>query len=91
MSETPSNARPMTETERVLAQALAGCSFLPGSWDKRFVHDMAARSTVTEKQAWALLSVAWKYRRQLPPSIRPNHKPAPSGTRRPNELAGMVR
>lgn len=86
--ETPTTgARPMTEKERATAQALAQCRFLPGSWDKRFALDMAAQSTVTEKQAQNIARLAWRYRKQMPPALRPAVEPRPAGTRRPNELA----
>jgi hypothetical protein len=78
---TPDRHRPMTELERSLAQALARCIFLPGSWDKRFAHDMAARSNVTEKQAANITRLAWRYRKQLPPGIRPTVQPRPFGAK----------
>ena len=71
----------MTEKERELSRALANCSFLPASWDKRFVNDMVQQSTVTEKQAHALATVAWKYRKQLDPKIRPSVQPRPFGAK----------
>ena len=80
----------MTEKERGLVQALASCRFLPGSWDKRFVKDMAAQTLVTEKQAQQIARLAWKYRRQIPPAIRPTVEPQPIGSRRPNELARVM-
>jgi hypothetical protein len=55
---------------RQQARRLARCSFLPGSWDKRFARDLAARAedpeaTITEKQAAALARLTQRYRRQL--------------------------
>ena len=56
-----------------IARALAACTFPPGSWDKRFARDMAARSTTdlgfTERQRVHLLRLAHKYRRQMPTEI----------------------
>lgn len=91
----PSRYRPLTEKERAIALALGRCRFLPASTDKRFALDMAERaahatSEITEKQAAFLADMAWRYRRQLPPEIRPTVRPVPSGTRRPNELAGAL-
>lgn len=84
-----SRYRPMTEKECVLVMSLARCRIPVNSADLRFVIDMAGRTSVTEKQAAFLADIAWRYRRQLPPEIRPTAKPMPSGTRRPNELAGV--
>lgn len=56
--------------ERIAIEALARCSFLPGSWDKRFARDMAATAEdyrLTAKQRQCLWKMAWKYRRQMPP------------------------
>jgi len=65
----------MTPAERSIAIALGRCSFLPGSWDKRFARDLAIvaeRSpeiAYTERQSAHLLRLAHKYRRQLPSTI----------------------
>lgn len=65
----------MTEPERRLARALNRCTFLPGSWDKRFVRAMAfleehgPAHDLTEKQAANLARLAHKYRRQMPPAL----------------------
>ncbi|MEW6775370.1 MAG: hypothetical protein AB1405_03710 [Bdellovibrionota bacterium] len=75
----------MTQLEIQTAQALAGCRFCPGSWEKRFARDMVARSTLapekelSDSQREWLFYVAWRYRTQ----IRNNHKrydlPVPEG------------
>lgn len=58
----------MTETDYKIIQALARCSFQPGSWVKRFAHDLSAYSVdavLSEKQQAALNRTAWHYRKQL--------------------------
>lgn len=79
---SPGERRPMSEKERELSHALTRCIFLPGSWDKRFAHDVARQSLITEKQAASIAQLAWKYRRQLDPRIRPSAPPIPYGTGR---------
>lgn len=49
-------------------QALNRCTFLPASYVKRFVRDMAAKGpddTLTEKQEAFLKKVTWNYRKQI--------------------------
>lgn len=71
----------MTDHEIALAKALAACSYLPGSPDKRFAHTMAAAATNTPgialsvKQQAYLQRMAWRYRRQLPAALVPVAKP----------------
>lgn len=58
----------MTDADYRTIQALAHCSFYPGSWVKRFVRDLSTyprEKELTEKQALALAKVAWHYRKQL--------------------------
>lgn len=58
----------MTEVDYKTIQALAKCSFTPGSWNKRFVRDLAQyppEKELSEKQQAALARVAWHYRQQL--------------------------
>jgi hypothetical protein len=58
----------MTETDYTIIQALARCSFQPGSWTKRFVRDLASKPVefvLSEKQQAALHRTAWHYRKQL--------------------------
>lgn len=51
-------------------RALAACSFLPASRDKRFARDMAiivdAGCPLTQKQVEHVNRLARKYRRQMP-------------------------
>ena len=68
MSENPRH--PMTDEQRDMARALGQCSFLPGSWDKRFARDMAAMAedpdaALTRRQAETLMEVCHRYRRQI--------------------------
>jgi hypothetical protein len=59
----------MTPDEIRIAEALAGCSFCPGSSQKRFVRQMACRVSrhpLTDRQRAHLWAVAWSWRRQLP-------------------------
>lgn len=37
----------MTQTEMQIVLALARCTMMPGSWDKRFIRDLAHRSVAT--------------------------------------------
>ena len=49
---------------------LTGCSFLPGSFEKRFVRQLSSLSplaTLTEKQLMLLGQIFYRYRKQLPP------------------------
>lgn len=61
----------MTLAEIKVAKALGGCSFQPGSWDKRFCRDLAHHANhmperpLSERQGAHLLRLAYKYRRQL--------------------------
>jgi hypothetical protein len=58
----------MTPDEIRIAEALAGCSFCPGTSQKRFVRQMAARDRsrpLTERQRAYLWAIAWSWRRQL--------------------------
>jgi hypothetical protein len=61
----------MTDLECKAIDALAGCTFLPGSFDKRIArqwHDMAKRDPLkpmTVKGRACLWRLVWKYRRQI--------------------------
>lgn len=61
----------MTDAEKTIAQALAGCTFPPGSGTKRFAKDMAAGATqeqpytLSSAQRRYLLTAAVRYRRQI--------------------------
>jgi hypothetical protein len=71
----------MTEFEIRLANALASCSFLPGSSHKRFCRNMAetARNKpehdLSLRQRHYMELMAWRYRRQLPADCIPHSKP----------------
>jgi hypothetical protein len=57
----------MTNEQQRWIKQLAKCTFLPGSWVKRFVRDLASLGTydlLTEKQTLALERTAWHYRKQ---------------------------
>jgi hypothetical protein len=62
----------MTPDEIRIAQALARCSFAPGTSAKRFVRQMEARAAnspappLSDRQRAYLWAVAWSWRRQLP-------------------------
>lgn len=79
----------MTDLDYRTIQALARCSFQPGSWPKRFVRDLATyppERELSEKQQAALARIAWLFRKQLarqgivvetrPPDIGPDPKAA---------------
>ena len=58
----------MTETERRAFLALNGCTFLPGSYDKRFARSFSnppADYELSEKQRAFLWKLVWKYHRQI--------------------------
>lgn len=57
----------MTDQQRKWIEELSHCSFYPGSYDKRFVRDLASQprdKELTEKQAAFLERIAWRYRKQ---------------------------
>lgn len=58
----------MTSEQSLKIQALYHCTFLPGSFQKRFVRDMSAKTItdeLTEKQAVYLDKLYWMYREQI--------------------------
>lgn len=59
--------------------ALARCTFVPGSPDKRFAHDMTVSlrfgKELTPRQAEHVVRLAWRYRRQMPGHLVPTRKP----------------
>jgi hypothetical protein len=66
----PKPRRPMSHQEREAAAWLGRCTYLPGSFDKRFGRDMAARAErkdaqITEGQAAQIWRQVWRYRRQI--------------------------
>ena len=61
---------PMTEQEKDAALALSKCTFLPGSFEKRFARDMASivngeMPQITPKQKIYLWRLTYKFRRQI--------------------------
>lgn len=59
----------MTADEIRIVEALYGCSFSPGSTQKRFVRQIFHRDRgkpLTERQQAYLWAIAWSWRRQLP-------------------------
>ncbi len=65
----------MTDAEKIMARALAGCSFVPGTATKRFARDMAFRAEhsadqpLTPKQADYLRTAVIRFRRQICPTV----------------------
>jgi hypothetical protein len=65
----------MTPPETQIALALANCSFLPATWDKRFCRGLGEQARnkpdhpLSEAQRAHLLRLSHKYRRQLPTKI----------------------
>lgn len=57
--------RVIPDAEKALLKALGTCTFLPGSYDKRFVRDMTGGTLISERQLLYLYKVAHKYRRQM--------------------------
>jgi hypothetical protein len=58
----------MSPDEIRIAEALYGCSFCPGSSQKRFVRQIAQRNRgkpLTDRQRAYLWAIAWSWRRQL--------------------------
>ncbi len=59
----------MSPDEIRIVEALYGCSFCPGSSQKRFVRQMFGRDRskpLTDRQRAYLWAIAWSWRRQLP-------------------------
>ena len=71
----------MTEFEIRLAAALANCSFLPGSNQKRFCRNMGDIARLSPDKELSLRQrhymelMAWRYRRQLKAEFVPHSKP----------------
>ena len=55
----------LTTIEVKMLRALAGCTFTPGSFDKRFVRDIQGQTALTEKQRDLLHKTFYRYRRQM--------------------------
>lgn len=68
----PAVWRPMTADEREMALCLGRCRFSPGSFQKRFAHQVSSQAMlgelakITEKQASLLRKQVWHFRRQIP-------------------------
>ena len=58
----------MTVTERHIARALSMVTFIPGSFDKRFVKQLPnwLEKEMTEKGRAKMIELLHKYRRQIP-------------------------
>jgi len=56
----------MTDLQKQVATALKNCSFLPGSFDKRFVRNLDPDKEMTEKGLNMMLRLFDRYRRQIP-------------------------
>lgn len=57
----------MTPKQQAMIKALSGCTFLPGSYTKRFVRDMSSlepETLLTVKQAAYLEKMFYAYRQQ---------------------------
>ena len=66
----------MTDEHYQLLQRLVDCTFLPGSWEKRFVRDLSAETKdyeLTAKQLAQVERLHYRYRRQLgePDMLKP--------------------
>ena len=62
----------MAPDEIRIAEALARCSFVPGSSPKRFARQIAARGhakPLSDRQRAYLWAIAWSWRRQLPADL----------------------
>jgi len=62
----------MTPDEIRIVDALARCSFVPGTTQKRFVRQLAGRECrrpLTHRQRAYLWAIAWSWRRQLPAGL----------------------
>lgn len=66
----------MTDIAHERAAALARCTFLPGSWDKRFVQDVWALEEFSTLQEANINRLALKYRRQMPARLVPASDPS---------------
>lgn len=58
------NKMPLTDLDRRAATALARCTFLPSSTDKRMARFVQAATELTDRQLAYLWRLIWRYRRQ---------------------------
>lgn len=87
----------MTRHEREVARALSECSFLPGTWEKKFASDMGERADkapgkpISGRQALCLERLAWKFRRQMPRHLVPAAEPPelPRNGKQPTKIARL--
>lgn len=60
----------MTPQQATICKALAGLSYTPGSWDKRFANTIAimarANGSLSLKQNESMFRLLYKYRKELP-------------------------
>jgi hypothetical protein len=61
---------PMTQTEKDMLLSLSKCTFLPYSWEKRFVRNLhftacSKKPTISPKQREWLVEIAYRYREQI--------------------------
>jgi len=65
----PEAWQPVTDLERMAVNCLARCTFLPGTWNKRFARDIAQQVAYTNKITVRQRDTLWKlcrmYRRQI--------------------------
>ena len=56
---------PLSDHEIRLAKCLGSCTFLPGSWEKKFVQNINIEGLhLTARQRWFLYFLVHRYRRQ---------------------------
>lgn len=65
MTSTPVERVDLSPLERSMLAALASCTFLPGSFEKRFVRDISGVTALTEKQRALFYKTFFRYRRQM--------------------------
>jgi hypothetical protein len=71
VGDSPAEKLPFDGELREQINALARCTMLPGSWDKRFVRDLQAfpdGCRITPRQAEMISKLLHRYRRQLRPN-----------------------
>lgn len=65
MVTTPVQRVDLSPLERSMLAALARCTFLPGSFEKRFVRDISGVTALTERQRALFHKIFYRYRRQM--------------------------
>lgn len=62
----PVTWRPMTDLEVRASRALRGCSYVPGTFPKRFARGLRMEEQlITDGQSRLLWDLAWTFRRQI--------------------------